>query len=406
MALIPTLILGMWLWGLLALGLLGGGLYLIWQWYERSWVYRPTLEQYLFAPQWGFNTETTLLVAGLLLLLWACCGGLLVRWFLSRTGAAHVADEPPQHTRDGTVHRLRRPDGSELQVEAYGPADGIPLILTHGWGMNSTEWYYVKRHLTDQFRVLVWDLPGLGLSTRPTNNDYRLEKLAQDLAAVLDLAGDRPAFLLGHSIGGMITLTFCRLFPEALGTRVAGLILVHTTYTNPVRTTQGATLYTALERPLLVPLLHLTIWLSPLVWLMNWLSYLNGTAHLSTKHSGFAGTENWAQIAFATSFQPHASPAVLAYGMLGMLRYDATATLSTINVPTLVVPGDLDPVCLPEASNRMHRDVTAAQLTPLTPAKHMGLLEHHARFIELVRTFALARRQADPPVLSSPVKAL
>lgn len=155
---------------------------------------------------------------------------------------------------------------------------------------------------------------------------------------MLNLAGDRPAILLGHSIGGIITLTFCRLFPEALGTRVAGLILVHTTYTNPVHTTKGARLYTALERPLLVPLLHLTIWVSPFVWLMNWLSYFNGTAHLLTKRSGFAGTENWEQVAFATSFQPHASPAVLAYGMLGMLQYDATATLATIRSSTRVIP--------------------------------------------------------------------
>lgn len=406
MALIPTFILAMWLWGLLSLGLVGGGLYLLWQWYERAWVYHPSLDRYVFAPNWGFNTETALLAAGLLLLLWACSGGLLARWLLGGSGRSHSPDERPEHTRDGIVHRLSRPDGSELQVEAYGPADGIPLILTHGWGMNSTEWYYLKRQLTDQFRLLVWDLPGLGLSTRPTNNDYRLENLAQDLAAVLELTNGRPAILLGHSIGGMITLTFCRLFPEALGTRVAGLILVHTTYTNPVRTTKGAALYTALERPLLVPLLHLTIWLSPLVWLMNWLSYYNGTAYLATKWSGFAGTESGEQVAFATSFQPHASPAVLAHGMFGMLQYDATATLPTIGIPTLVVPGDRDPVCLPEASERMHREVVSSQLTPLTPAKHMGLLEHQERVVELVRTFAFTPRQTEPATSANVMQAL
>jgi hypothetical protein len=38
--------------------------------------------------------------------------------------------------------------------------------------------------------------------------------------------------------------------------------------------------------------MYLTIALSPLVWLTNWLSYLNGSAHLSTKHSAFGGTES------------------------------------------------------------------------------------------------------------------
>ena len=112
--------------------------------------------------------------------------------------------------------------------------------------MNSTEWHYLKRELTDQFRLIVWDLPGLGLSTRPDNRDYSLENLARDLEAVLGLADGRPAILLGHSIGGMITQTFCRLFPESLGTRVKGLVLAHTTYTNPVRTVKGAPIYTAL----------------------------------------------------------------------------------------------------------------------------------------------------------------
>ena len=99
-------------------------------------------------------------------------------------------DEDPKSDRGGEVQRLRRPDGSELQVECYGPPDAPPIVLTHGWGVNSTEWYYVKKHLADRFRLIVWDLPGLGLSKKPDNNDFRLEKLAADLDAVL---AARPA---------------------------------------------------------------------------------------------------------------------------------------------------------------------------------------------------------------------
>jgi hypothetical protein len=40
-----------------------------------------------------------------------------------------------------------------------------------------------------------------------------------------------------------------------------------------------------------------------------------------------------------------------------MLRYDATAGLKAINLPALVVAGDKDSVCKPEASDRMHREV-------------------------------------------------
>ena|ERR1700693_4257210 len=100
----------------------------------------------------------------------------------------------------------------------------------------------------------------------------------------------------------MITLTFCRLFPKAMGDRVRAIALVQTTYTNPVRTTNMAGLLTALERPVVVPLLHLTIWLSPLIWLSNLMSYLNGSALLSSKSSGFAGTETLEELDFVAAF--------------------------------------------------------------------------------------------------------
>ncbi|QSJ14321.1 alpha/beta fold hydrolase [Nostoc sp. UHCC 0702] len=120
----------------------------------------------------------------------------------------------------------------------------------------------------------------MGKSSRPKNNDYSLEKYARDLAAVIDIAGDKPVILLGHSMGGMINLTFCRLFPEQLKRRVASLILVDTTYTNPVKTCIFSSLVRKLQKPLLEPLLYLTILLSPIFWLMTWLSYLNGLLYI------------------------------------------------------------------------------------------------------------------------------
>jgi pimeloyl-ACP methyl ester carboxylesterase len=387
MAMIPTAIMFIWFSGLLSVGIIAGGVYLLREWYQTAWVYDAVLDRAIFNPAIGLNGPTALLVGGLLLLIWAIAGGLIIRLVL-RLISRPATDDQPTPARDGRVHRLQRPDGTELQVEHYGRADGPALIFTHGWGTDSTEWYYIKRQLSDRFQLILWDLPGVGESTGPDTNDYSLEKFASDLNAVIDLANGQPVILVGHSIGGMTTLTFCRLFPEALGTRVAGLVLVHTTYTNPVRTTTLARLNTLLERPVLVPLLHLMIWLSPLIRVMNWLSYLNGSAHLSTKLSGFAGTETWQQVDFASRYGLYLSPAVLAQGMFGMLRYDATATLPAIHVPALVVAANRDPVCKPEASERISQDIPTAELTPLVPAKHMGFMEHHTQFASLVDHFA------------------
>jgi pimeloyl-ACP methyl ester carboxylesterase len=416
MPFMPFNILGIWFRGFLSLAIIAGGIYLLKRWYDESHVVvpvrigpiaeapvtdddarnreapAPVLERRVFRFEPGMNQETAYLATGVALLAWAGVGGWVrraVSMMLSgpKSAQGSAADEP-RDDRTGEVHRITRPDGSELRVECYGPADAPPVVMTHGWGCNSTEWFYPKKNLAGRFRLILWDEPGLGLSKKPDNNDYRLEKLAADLEAVLTFAGDRPAVLVGHSIGGMITLTFCKVFPESLVRRVAGLVLAHTSYTNPVRTTKMASLYTAIETPVLIPLLHLTIALWPLVWVMNWLSYINGSAHRSTHKSSFAGTETRGQLDFCARFMPHARPDVLARGMLGMIGYDATATLPTICVPTLVVVGDQDTTTLPEAGEHISRSVPNAQLATLSPAKHLGLIEHHDQFDQLVAGFA------------------
>ena len=195
-------------------------------------------------------------------------------------------------------------------------------------------------------------------------------------------------------------LTFCRLFPDAMRERVSGIAVVQSTYTNPVRTAYWATLYTALQKPVLEPLCWLMVGLAPLFWVMNWLSYLNGSAHRSTQRSSFSGKETRGQLDFMGGYIPKAWPAVTARGMLGMLGYDATAVLPGIRVPTLVVAGDKDPLCTPEASVAMHKSIPGASLVTLSPARHAGLFEHHASFAAALVQF-LPRCFGDNPMAAA-----
>jgi hypothetical protein len=175
---------------LITIALLGGGAYIFYQWYEGE----------LVSARW--------LYLSIGLLLWSFLGFLPIL-LLHRPGR-----DEPKLIRSDRVQRLTRPDGSEIQVEFYGSQGTPTLILTHGWGPDSTVWYYTKKQLTDQFHVIVWDLPGLGKSKKPQNRDYSLEKYAHDLEAVLAEVEDQPVILLGHIMGAMILLIFCRLFPN------------------------------------------------------------------------------------------------------------------------------------------------------------------------------------------------
>src|SRR4029078_1706532 len=100
---------------------------------------------------------------------------------------------------------------------------------------------------------VVWDLAGLGRSRGPHTGNYSLDKMADDLAAVVQQCSPGPVVLVGHSIGGMIIQTFCRLYAQRLGTKVKGLVLLQTTYTNPLPTALGARCWKSVQRPTLVP---------------------------------------------------------------------------------------------------------------------------------------------------------
>jgi pimeloyl-ACP methyl ester carboxylesterase len=367
--------------GLVSILLLGGGAYLLWAWYT------------------GAVVGTGHLIASLAMLALTVAGRFVVLRFRH-----HGADEPVMG-RGGSPGKIQCFDGSCIHVELYGPPDAPPVVLTHGWGMNSTAWHYLKRQLAERFRVIVWDLPGLGESKGPNNNDYGLEKFARDLDTVLEFAGKQQAVLVGHSIGGMITLTWCRLFPERLAERVAGLVLVDTTDQNPIQTTTAARFFRALQRPIIEPLLHVIVWLSPLVWLVNWLSYFNGTAHIVSTLTGFAGAETRGQLEFATRFGPLASPAVLARGVLGMFRFDARDALEQIGTPTLILFGHLDRLTVPEASRFIAQQIPNSELIQLEPGGHVSTLERSREFGQVVSSFArdCADHAAKPRAYSAQV---
>jgi pimeloyl-ACP methyl ester carboxylesterase len=381
MAFSPFLILSTWILGLASLALLGGGLYVLWLWYV------------------GAVVASAYLVAGCAGVIWTFAGRPIVLALWRRPGP-----DEPRALRSRTVQRIDRPDGAGLHVELDGQPDGPTIVLTHGWGTDSTEWYYLRRALAGRYRLILWDLPGLGRSHGPKNGDYRIETMAGHLAAVAALAGEQPVILLGHSIGGMITQTFWRLSGPEVKRRVAGLALVNTTYTNPTRTTTFRRFFRAVQGPLLTPLLYLTIGLSPLIWLMNWLSFLNGFTHIQTGLTGFTGHETRGQLDFTARFTPLFSPAVLARGALATFQFDEAATLPGITVPTLVVTGNLDRVLIPEASALIARTVPTATLQTLHPAGHMGLLEQHTHLDELVERFCDDCFDAVAPAWTEPFR--
>jgi pimeloyl-ACP methyl ester carboxylesterase len=224
---------------------------------------------------------------------------------------------PPIHAA-GAGRSSPSPTGSKLNVEIEGPEDGPPVILTHGWGLDATIWFYLRRELSQRYRVIAWDLPGLGKST----GFVSLTDFAADLESLLSLTGHRKPVLIGHSIGGMIIQTLVRERPHALS-KIAGVVLLNTTYTDPLKTMILSPLAQALRWPVLEPMMRLAVWLQPLAWLSAWQSYLSGSAHLANR-IGFSSQVTRSQLEQTTLLATRNAPGAQARGNLAMFRWDVT----------------------------------------------------------------------------------
>jgi len=99
---------------------------------------------------------------------------------------------------------------------------GPDVVMIHGMGGNMSFWYANKAlaALKNDFRVTIYDMRGHGYSEF-VETGYTSFDLALDLGGLMDAVGLSQAFLVGHSLGGLVALHTAYLYPE----RVSGLIL-------------------------------------------------------------------------------------------------------------------------------------------------------------------------------------
>ena len=120
---------------------------------------------------------------------------------------------------------IAKNDVIEIAYRDYGPIDGRPILLITGLGAQLTLWpqFLIEDLQANNFRPIVFDNRDVGLSTRfssqpsqvinylkyflflPINSEYTIEDMAADGLAVLDHLKIDSAHILGMSMGGMIS---------------------------------------------------------------------------------------------------------------------------------------------------------------------------------------------------------
>jgi pimeloyl-ACP methyl ester carboxylesterase len=115
--------------------------------------------------------------------------------------------------------------GTKLSYAIHGY--GHPVVLLHGFGEDSGIWDLQAEALKDHAMVITPDLPGSGRSGLPetASGFLSLEDHAESVLEILNKEQIENCILIGHSMGGYISLAFAEKYPE----RLRALGLFHST---------------------------------------------------------------------------------------------------------------------------------------------------------------------------------
>jgi pimeloyl-ACP methyl ester carboxylesterase len=369
----PLFTLVRFLLTLVSLAVLGAAGYLIWSWLDGDLV--ATSDGALIRER-----EDWRVWAGLALLAWSFLGRFITLPLLAR------ADRDPIEFKRGAGRMVDGAEGASLYVEDDGARDKPVLVFTHGQAVDTTFWSYARRDLGPSYRIIAWDLPGLGKSKHAPRNALSVPAAAQNLRHVIAAARAERVVLVGHSFGGMTLQEFAQSEPELFRRHVAGVVLLNTTFTNPLRTMILNKLALALQKPVLEPMHHLTAWIQPLAWLSNWQAYLSGFAHMASRIQ-FADKVTRKQLDHATLLATRSPPASVELRNVAMYHWHGLES-GPYGVPVLVIGGGVDIVTKLQANERIAADIDEARLMVMEKANHMGPLEFAADYNAAIADFA------------------
>lgn len=130
--------------------------------------------------------------------------------------------------------------GCPVSYRCWGPAGAAGIVLVHGGAAHARWWDHIAPLLGPQYRVAALDLSGHGDSGR--REDYSLAQWAGEVVAVAGAAGmaERPV-VIGHSMGGFVTLATAARFPA----QIAGAVTLDSRVREPTPEEQAARRHTA-----------------------------------------------------------------------------------------------------------------------------------------------------------------
>jgi len=310
---------------------------------------------------------------------------------------------------DDVVHRyVETDDGGRIHVVERG--SGPPIVLLHGFMLDSTIWAHQFRDLSDRHRVIAVDLRGHGLSLPGTAGfgprigkgvaagrasetflgaapmaqasvgAPGIRRLAADVATVLEELDLSQALLVGHSMGGMVALQLAQDSPSLVRQKVSGIVLT-STMAGPFVQLPGWAGVARVTSPIPARAVLLADRLGVRALPSRDLRYW-------TVRLGFGGDAPPAQVHFVEAIQLATSSRTLAGLLPSLALFDLSSNIDSIDQPVLVVVGSHDHLTPPRMARRMAAALPNSQMVELPRCGHMPMMERPHEFSHLLEEFA------------------
>ena len=252
-----------------------------------------------------------------------------------------------------------------LQVAYDRAGQGPPLVLVHGAGVNARMWQPQFYALADEFTVVAWDEPGAGRSSELPEG-FALADYAHCLAAVIEDVGLGPAQVAGLSWGGTVVLELYRHRPELVRTLL--MVDAYAGWKGSLPPEEVAARVEGVRRMLSVPPEEFD----------------------PTVPGLFAGEPPAEFVPLLDSMARDVRLASMGAQLLLMAEADQRDLLPRIEVPTLLLWGELDARSPLSVARAFEEAVPGAELVVLPGAGHVSNLETPELFNQAVRAFCRA----------------
>ena len=267
------------------------------------------------------------------------------------------------------------------RIAYRGKGEGPSLVFLHGWPLDGRESWRQLEALSDEFRVVAWDAPGAGQSSDPPET-ARLADWARWLAEFIEVLDLAPAHVAGLSFGGGLALELFRQHAEV----VKSLILM-SAYAGWGGSLPPDEVQARLE--------------------------------LTRRNTELPPTQ-WAP-ALIETLLPEGSPAELTHELAVMLadfhpaatrtsldafaEADLSDTLANVDVPTLLLYGELDVRSPREVWEPIHKGIPHSKLVVIPDVGHMVDMQAPHRCNTEIRAFVQSverpQRMGAPPDATS-----